>query len=145
MNIQTRFNNERVLLILKERYAFVLLIVLLIGFSVMDARFRTLDNYFVIGRQATIVAIVAISATFVISSKEIDLGVGAYASLISMAVSLLLLAGMNFLLASLIGVVIGMTVGFVNGLLTAKVGVPSFLGTLGMMGICDGLAKSLTD
>ena len=42
-------------------------------------------------------------------------------------------AGVNPLLAFLIGIASGVAVGFVNGIITTKIGIPSFITTLGTM------------
>jgi len=42
------------------------------------------------------------------------------------------------------GLVTGLIVGLVNGLLVTRVGIPSFLVTLGMLGIANGVAQWIT-
>ena len=138
-------NKERLLRFFKDNYALVILVVLLLFFSLIEPRFRTMQNYIVIGRQGAIVAIVAFSSTFVITAKEIDLSAGAVATLTSMCVAIFMQANYGTVLSSFMGIGVGLLAGFLNGLLTTKARVPSFLVTLGMLGVCDGLSRSVTD
>lgn len=82
--------------------------------------------------------------TFVLSSGEIDLSVGAVAGLTSVTVAMAIdVGGIGFGL--LAGLATGIAVGGFNGLLTTKIGIPSFLTTLAMMGIAKGIAMWISD
>lgn len=130
---------------LKDQYAFVIFVVLILFFSVLDSRFRTFSNYMVIGRQATIMAIISFAATFVITAGEMDLSCGAVASLSSMLVTLALQSGVPMILAVFIGIGVGVIFGIFNGVLTAKLRMPSFLVTLGSLSIASGIAQTVTN
>ena len=53
--------------------------------------------------------------------------------------------GDNWILGAAAGIVVGTFIGLVNGLLTTQLGIPSFLVTLGMLGVAKGLAFVITD
>ena len=129
----------------RDQYAFVIFIVLILLFSAMDARFRTFSNFMVIGRQATIMAIIAFAATFVITAGEMDLFCGSVASLASMIATMAMAAGVPMVGAILMAIAVGLAFGVFNGVLTAKLRMPSFLLTLGALSIADGLARTLTN
>ncbi|MDQ0473154.1 ABC transporter permease [Labrys wisconsinensis] len=97
------------------------------------------NNLLNIVRQTAIIAVMAVSMTFVLSAAEIDLSVGAVAGLASVATAMGIdhggLAG-----GVLAGLATGLIVGSINGALTTIVGIPSFLTTLAMMGIARGTA-----
>ena len=97
------------------------------------------NNLLNIIRQTAIIAVMSVTMTFVLSTGEIDLSVGAVAGLASVATAM----GIDqFGLPGgiLCGLGTGVIVGAVNGWLTTVVGIPSFLTTLAMMGIAKGVA-----
>lgn len=97
------------------------------------------NNLLNIIRQTAIIAVVAVSMTFVLGTAEIDLSVGAVAGLASVATAM----GIDHLgiLGGIVaGLATGALVGAVNGWLTTGIGIPSFLTTLAMMGIARGVA-----
>ena len=97
------------------------------------------NNLLNIVRQTAIVAVVAVAMTFVLCTAEIDLSVGAVAGLASVATAMGIdAAGIPGGIAAGLGT--GVVVGCVNGFLTTRVGIPSFLTTLAMMGIARGVA-----
>ena len=129
----------------KEQYAFVIFVILILAFSLMDARFRTFSNFMVIGRQATIMAIISFGATFVITAGEMDLSCGAVAALSSMVVTYALQEDCPMIIAILLAILVGLVCGIFNGILTAKLHMPSFLVTLGTTSIASGIASTMTN
>jgi len=82
--------------------------------------------------------------TFVLSAGEIDLSIGAVAGLASVTTAMAMDAG-GWPVGILAGVATGLAVGVGNGLLTTRVGIPSFLTTLAMMGIARGVSMWISD
>jgi ribose transport system permease protein len=109
-----------------------------------DRGFLTPDNLANIGRQTAMVSIMAVGMTFALSAGEIDLSIGSIVALSAMVAAILLRDG-HFSLAIAAALGVGLLTGFVNGLLTTKVRIPSFLVTLGMMSILVGLARITTN
>ena len=125
-------------------YVGFLLIVGFFAITLQDRGFLTPDNFANIARQTAMVSIMAFGMTFVLSAGEIDLSIGSTVALSAMVVAVLLReTNMVFAIAGAIGV--GLLIGLVNGLITTKVRIPSFLVTLGMMTILVGLARIITD
>jgi ribose transport system permease protein len=81
--------------------------------------------------------------TYVLSAGEIDLSVGAVAGLASVTTVAIDAGGP--LTGVLAGLATGIAVGTFNGLLTTRIGIPSFLTTLAMMGIAKGVAMWISD
>lgn len=101
--------------------------------------FLDANNLLNIIRQTAMIAIMAVAMTYVLSAGEIDLSVGAVAGLASVATAM----GMDYggmFFGILCGLATGLLVGMFNGLLTTRIGIPSFLTTLAMMGIAKGTA-----
>lgn len=82
--------------------------------------------------------------TFVISAAEIDLYVGSVAGLASVT-SALAVSEYGVFVGIAAGLLTGLAVGAINGALVAAVQIPSFLVTLGMLGIAVGTARWITD
>ena len=129
-----------------EGMIYIAFVILIIVFSVSSPYFLTLSNFENIGRQTALVSIIAVGMTFVIVSGEFDLSVGSVLALagVTSAISMRLLAD-HWLLGAVVGLATGALVGFVNGFLTVQFRTPSFLITLGSLGIARGFAMMLTD
>ena len=101
------------------------------------------NNLLNIGRQTAVIAIMAVAMTFVLSAGEIDLSIGMVAGLASLTTAMAMDA-FGVPVAILAGFATGLLVGLVNGVLTTRIGIPSFLTTLAMMGIARGVAMWVT-
>lgn len=120
-------------------YIGFVVIFLVFAATLGDRGFLDPNNLLNIIRQTAIIAVVSVTMTFVLSTGEIDLSVGAVAGLASVATAM----GIDqFGIAGgiLYGLGTGVVVGAVNGWLTTGIGIPSFLTTLAMMGIARGVA-----
>ncbi len=108
-----------------------------------DDGFLTPNNLLNILRQTATITVIAVAMTFVISSAEIDLSVGATAGL-SSVVTAMALAKYGMLIGILAGLAVGVAVGVINGALVSRLRIPSFLVTLGMLGVVSGIAMWIT-
>jgi ribose transport system permease protein len=118
-------------------------ILLFFAIAVGGRGFLTTSNLMTIVRQTTPISLMAIGMAFALSAGEIDLSVGAVVALAAL-VTALLLREANMAVAILGGLGIGLLVGLVNGLITVKIRIPSFLVTLGTLSIVTGLARTIT-
>jgi ribose transport system permease protein len=112
--------------------------------TLADKGFLNPTNLLNIIRQTTMIAVMAVAMTFVLASGEIDLSIGAVAGLTTVTVAMAIAAG-GPLAGVLAGVATGIAVGCFNGWLTTRIGIPSFLTTLAMMGIAKGVAMWISD
>src|SRR5919199_4326457 len=126
--------------------------VIYIGFVVVFLFFAVLlrnegflngTNLLNILRQTAIITVIAVGMTYVISCAEIDLSVGSVAGL-SSVVTAMALSRFGLLVGILAGLAVGLVVGTINGGLVSLLGIPSFLVTLGMLGIAFGVAQWIT-
>jgi len=129
----------------RSGFVFIALIVLIAVFGLMNENFFTLDNFSVIGRQTAITAVIAFGMTFVITTGEIDLSVGSIVGLVVMVSTLVLQAGWGPVAATFAGLLSGTLFGVINGVLTAKMRIPSFLATLGTLSVARGIAMTVTN
>jgi ribose transport system permease protein len=106
--------------------------------------YLSLDNFIGIVRQTTVITILAIATVFVISAGEIDLSIGAVIPIGAYALALLL-PKYGEAIAILGALACGAVIGLVNGLITVKLHMPSFVVTLGMLGFLQGLSRIPTN
>lgn len=123
----------------------LIFVLLVIMFSLASDYFFQPTNLLNITRQVSITLIVAVGATFVILTGEIDLSVGSIAALAGVATAAMMKATDSIALGILAGLAIGLLVGFTNGLLTVYGKIQSFIVTLAMMGIARGVALAWTN
>ncbi len=131
---------------LRQYMVYIGFVALFVFFSIYlrDSGFTSTNNLLNIVRQTAIIATMAVAMTFVIAAGQIDLSVGAVAGLSSVTTAMAIerwgvVAGITA------GLLTGIAVGGINGLLVTRLVIPSFLVTLGMMGIARGLAEWITD
>ena len=85
-------------------------------------------------------ALVAVGVTLLMISGEFDLSVGSVFALMPMTMAVLVVAGWPFWAAVTVGLMLCAVIGFLNGWLTIRFDIPSFITTLGML----FMARSLT-
>lgn len=106
--------------------------------------FMTTTNLLNIVQTSAPISVMAVGMAFVLSAGEIDLSIGAVVALAAL-VAARLLETTNPAIAVLGGLAVGIGVGAINGIVTVKVRIPSFLVTLGTLSIASGLARIITD
>ena len=128
---------------------FATLLFLVIFFSFASESFFTVVNFANILNQVSITAIIAVGLTFVILCAEIDLSVAAIANVTGIVVAFFTLQESyvniaNLPLPGLVAVLIALLICFALGMVTAFgvtfIGIPSFIMTLAMMQIADGMS-----
>jgi putative xylitol transport system permease protein len=119
----------------------IVFLAITIFFTFANQYFLTWDNWLNLLRQSSINGILAIGVTFVILIKGIDLSVGSVMALAGMiAASLVTSKNEHFVLvAVLAGLGIGAALGLVNGVIVARINVPPFVATLGMLSMARGM------
>ena len=99
--------------------------------------FLDTNNLLTIVRQTAPIAIMAVAMTYVLAAGEIDLSIGAVAGLASVATAMAMDIG-GVPLAIIAGLATGLMVGVINGIISTRIGIPTFLTTLAMMGVAKG-------
>jgi ribose transport system permease protein len=120
-------------------------VVVFLFFAVLlrDQGFLSPQNLLNIFRQTATITVIAVGMTYVISCAEIDLSVGSTAGLSSVCTAMAL-SQWGLIPGILAGLAVGLVVGSINGALVSLLGIPSFLVTLGMLGIAVGAAQWIT-
>jgi ribose transport system permease protein len=126
--------------------AFGALILLFVIFSVLSPYFLTGSNISGILIATAVNGILAMGVTFVIITSGIDLSVGTVMTLTTVMMGKLITDwGLPIPIGLLGGIATGMLAGFVNGFLIAKLRLPPFIATLGMLNVAKGLSLVISD
>lgn len=121
--------------------AFASLIVLLIGFSIASPNFMQTSNMIAILQATSVNGVLAIAVTLVIITGGIDLSVGTMMTFCAVITGVVLTyAGMPLPLGVMAAVLTGAACGACSGTFVAKMAIPPFIATLGMMLILKGLS-----
>jgi ribose transport system permease protein len=117
-----------------------------VGWSIFAPEFLTTDNLLSVGQQISYLGIVAVGLTFLLIAGELDLSVGSmYGFLAIVFAELVVNHGANLVLAIVMTILLGIGIGFVNGFVTTQFLIPSFIVTLGMLGVLRGGALVVSD
>lgn len=115
------------------------------GWSIFAPQFLTTDNLLSIGQQISFLGIVATGMTFLLIAGELDLSVGSNFGFLAIVFAVLIVDhGVNLILALILTILFGIAIGFFNGFLTTQFLIPSFIVTLGMLGVLRGAALVLS-
>jgi len=109
------------------------LVVLLVIFTFADSHFLTERNIANLFTQAAALVTLGMALVFVLLLGEIDLSAGVtFGVAMAVFVRMTQPGGVSWPIALLIALAIGLVIGFTIGFFVAKVGVPSFVVTLGL-------------
>lgn len=127
-----------------------LAVVILVG-TLLNSNFATGTNIANVVTRSAFIAIIAVGATFVISSRCLDLSVG---SMMAFVTGIMILT-MNYLqpslgpnaifVGALVGLLVGAACGLLNGLIVTVGRIEPFIVTLGTMGIFRALITWMSD
>lgn len=130
------------------------LVVMAVVFHALSGAFLTPENLYNLAQQTAVVGIVATAVVLVIVARQIDLSVGSVLGFVGVLIAFLQYSkGWHWVPASLAGLAVALLVGLYHGWLTAFLGVPSFVVTLGgLMSfrgaaflVADGKTQPVTD
>ncbi|MDS7594591.1 ABC transporter permease [Agrobacterium tumefaciens] len=141
------------LLLLLHMRTFVALILVFTFFAIAAPNFLSAGNMLIISKHVALNALLAIGMTFVIIAGGIDLSVGSIVGLCAMVAGYLVLYGIdlgflgigyslqfNTIEICLVVLVVGVCIGWINGLLITKLNVAPFIATLGTLYVARGAA-----
>jgi ribose/xylose/arabinose/galactoside ABC-type transport system permease subunit len=121
------------------------LVLLWIALTIASPYFLTFDNAVNVLLNAAPLALIAGGMTLTLIAAEIDLSVGSVVALVgSLAALLSVNVGAPWPIVLIGAIAAGAVVGVVNGWFTTRLGMPSFVATLAMLGIARGLALLIT-
>lgn len=133
--------------ILWQKYGtFGILIILLAALAIARPQhFFSTSTVTQILAQSSVNILIAMGEFFAILIAGIDLSVGSVVALTGMITAQLMVAGVNPILAVLLGILLGAFLGFINGLLINVTGLHPFIITLGTQAIFRGVTLIISD
>ena len=130
---------------LEKIIPFIGLILLVIIISALNSAFLEPSNLFNLLRQVSINGLIAFGMTFVTLTGGIDLSVGSTLALSSAMIAILMVSGVDSIVALLIGCIFGAILGAINGLLITLGKMAPFIATLATMTVFRGVTLVITD
>ena len=126
---------------------YIALIVIMLTFTIMtNGLFMSSRNISNLLDSAGYIAVLAVGMTLVIVIRHIDLSVGFLAGFLgAIAAIFLTQMGVSVWITIPAILIIGAMIGLVNGVLVAKIGIPSFVATLAGMLIFRGALLQVTE
>ena len=119
----------------------VLLVLLVILFEITSSGFfLSYENMRGVLGLLPEMGLVAMGVTILMIAGEFDISVGSVFALAPMMMAVSLVTGVPFALAVLLGLAAAGAIGFLNGFITLRFAIPSFITTLGMLFV----ARSIT-
>ncbi|MDR1248233.1 MAG: ABC transporter permease [Treponema sp.] len=129
---------------MREATVFIIIVVAVVIVSILEPKFLNTANLRSIAIALSTDGLLSIGLCFALILGGIELSVGSVASMTCVITGYLCLVGMNIWIACLVAIASGLFVGFFNGFMISKVGLPPFIVTLGMMNLSRGMAYILT-
>ncbi len=120
---------------------FIIFILLYLTFFILSPahRFVSKDNQQVFLAIGSEFNIIAVAVGMLMIAGEFDLSVGSILVFSSFTFLKLMYAGVNIYTAGIITLLVGSLIGLINGVITVKAGIPSFITTLGTMMLWRGV------
>lgn len=121
-----------------ETSIILLLLIYIAIVGIINPSFVQFNSLSLIMKSSVILVVLAIGQSFVLFTKNIDVSVGSIMGLSAAVCGMLLTNGYNAFLSIFAAVMLGASIGFINGIGVAKFRVPAIIMTLGMLGIVRG-------
>ena len=121
--------------------AFAGVVVLMIIFALMNPNFIKQANLTTMVRSICPYLLVGIGQGIVCITGNIDLSIGSVLGMSAMISATMVCNGVPVIVALLVDLIACLAVGLINGVLVGKFKLPPFIGTLGTMTICRGVAQ----
>jgi ribose transport system permease protein len=120
-------------------------VVVIFGILLRDTGFLAASNLVSIVETTTAVSVMAVPTVFVICSGEIDLSFATVVPVSAYIAAIFLQHHRGIPLAIVAAIGFGAAVGLINGVVTVVFKIPSFVVTLGMLGILQGYSEAITN
>ena len=123
----------------RELSAFLAIVVLFAGLVALNPAYFSLQTLAMIFASAQILCLLALWATLVMLTRNIDVSVGSTVGLSAIATGVALNSGYGLMTAIAFALAIGALAGAFNGLLVVGLRIPAIVATLGTLGLYRGV------
>lgn len=123
----------------RELSAFLAIVVLFAGLVALNPAYFSLQTLAMIFACAQILCLLALGATLVMLTRNIDVSVGSTVGLSAIATGVALNSGYGLMTAIAFALAIGALAGAFNGLLVVGLRIPAIVATLGTLGLYRGV------
>jgi len=132
--------------VLRSREASIAIagIVLVVFFQSTSPAFLSLGNISNLAGYTATTSIIAAGEVMVLISGEVDLSAGQVYALSPFVMFYAHQAGIPFVLAIFVGLIPAALIGFITGLITVALEIPSFITTLGTLFLINGLTLTIS-
>ena len=125
--------------------ALVAAVVIFIFFLIAAPSFRSAPSFFTVLYQASTIGIVAVAVGMLMIGGEFDLSAGVLVTAAGLTNALICYnLGLNLWVGALLSLILCLGIGFLNGYLVMRTGIPSFLITLGTFFVLQGVNLGVT-
>jgi simple sugar transport system permease protein len=125
--------------------ALVAAIIIFIFFMSVAPAFRSAESFFTVLYQSSTIGIVAVGVGLLMIGGEFDLSAGVIVTTAGLVNSMLCwYFGMNLWVGAIVSLAFCLAIGFLNGYLVMRTGIPSFLITLGTFFVLQGANLGVT-
>ncbi|MEA2016579.1 MAG: ABC transporter permease, partial [Actinomycetota bacterium] len=130
-------NNNKRKFSMSRLWTPILIVVLLLIFEIQFPNFLSATNISNLLTHMTILLTASMGMSLIILMGSIDVSVGATLSITAMAAAMTssIFGGASII----VGILVGTLVGIINGFLATFLKIPTFLSTIAMMGILNGV------
>ena len=133
------------ILFMKELSGLIMVVVVIGIFYALSPTFLDPRNIQVVLRILPELGILVIGVSLLMISGEFDLSVGSVFALAPILNGLLLNSNWDPLVAFILPLLVCLGIGAINGIVTTKLGIPSFITTLGAMMVWRGVVLLISD
>ncbi len=123
----------------RESTVLIAILLLFIAISLADSNYFHIQTLTMVFSSAQVLILLAIGASMVMLTRNIDVSVGSTMGLSAVAVATALNAGFPLPIAAVMALCVGAACGFLNGVLVAIGKIPAIVATLGTLGLFRGL------
>ena len=123
----------------RELSAFLAIVVLFAGLVALNPAYFSLQTLGMIFASSQILCLLALGATLVMLTRNIDVSVGSTVGLSAIATGVALNSGYGLMTAIAFALAIGALAGAFNGLLVVGLRIPAIVATLGTLGLYRGV------
>ncbi|MEG0145405.1 MAG: ABC transporter permease, partial [Clostridia bacterium] len=137
--------NKSVSMVLQNYLLLITAAVVAVIFGLLENSFFKPTNLVEIVRAAAIIGLMGLGETVVQASGEMDFAVGAETSFGAVMVAIMMTQlNLGFAVSFVLTMLLIIVIGLINSIIVVKVGIPSFVATLGMNTFINGINKYMT-